>query len=92
MIYTVTEEQHVSLDLKEVHQALQKAFMVSSIAPKIEATPRLRRTGVSEDMGLREALSRYIENHPELEQLKEELQDYALKVEMELERELGKRE
>lgn len=92
VIYTVGEEQHVSLDLKEIQYALQKAFMVSSITPKVEVAPRLRRAGISEDMGLRESLSRYIENRPELEQLREVLQEYALRIEMELERELGKRE
>ncbi|MBI4531140.1 MAG: hypothetical protein HY709_06410, partial [Candidatus Latescibacteria bacterium] len=92
VIYTVGEGQQVSLDLKEVHHALQEAFLVSSITPKVEVAPRLRRAGIAEDMGLRESLSRYIENHPELGHLGEELQEYALRIEMELERELGKRE
>jgi exonuclease SbcD len=92
VIYTVGEGQPVSLDLKDVHHALQDAFLVSSITPKVDVTPRLRRAGIAEDMGLRESLSRYIENHPELGHLSDELQEYALRIEMELERELGKRE
>ena len=49
--------------IRPPHQALSPAFHIGAILPKTAPTERLRRTTITEDLGLREALDKYIENN-----------------------------
>ena len=85
VIYRVSESQQQLLDLKRVHAALQGAFLVASILPRVAPVEHVRRVEVSEDLGVGEALKRYIENHPELEHLREDMTRCAAALQVELE-------
>ena len=85
MIYDIQEETQEDIDLKAVRSELESAFLVSSISRKPRETERFRRSSVSEDTGLEDAIIRYIENNPELTSLKPDLVSYANRLENELE-------
>jgi exonuclease SbcD len=85
VIYTLPATHISSIDLERVHQALAPAFHIAGILPRVAATERLRRTAITEDLGLREALDKYIENNPDLEEHCDVLRRYALDLEKELE-------
>lgn len=73
-----------TVDLKAIRKALDSAFMVAGIAPKPRAqTTQRRAAGISEDMGLKEALHAYVQNHPELSGIESDLQTYAARLEAE---------
>jgi len=72
------------VDLKAIRKALENAFIVASIAPKPKPLQRQRRASISEDMGLKDALRAYVENHPELKDIENELQAYSADLESEL--------
>jgi len=85
VVYTLLAPENGALDLKRVHEALMDAFLIAGIVPRAQPQERLRRADVSEDLGLSDALDRYIENNPDLESLKEDLKTYAITLERELE-------
>ncbi len=85
VIYRVTEERQILVDLKALHSALNEAFLVASIMPKTEIPERVRRADISKELILEEALCRYVANNPNLEVLKDELQMVAKQLEEELE-------
>ena len=73
-----------TVDLKAIKNALEDAFMVASIAPKPRAQKHQRRASISEDMGVKDALHAYLQNHPELKDLEKDLQNYSAQLEAEL--------
>ncbi len=73
------------LDFKKINSALEGAFLVTAIAKKSKPIERLQRTEISEDLGMLEAMDKYIQNSPELVPLSEELKTYAQELEKELE-------
>ena len=85
VIYHVSGEQQISVDLKSIHNALKAAFLVASIMPKTEIPERVRRAEISKDLLLEEALTRYVANNPDLEVVKDALQRVAKELEEELE-------
>jgi exonuclease SbcD len=85
VIYRVSESQQQLVDLRRVRSALEGAFLVSSILPKLAPVERLRRVDVCEDLGVHEALDRYVDNHPELEYVGDDMKRYAAALEAELE-------
>ena len=85
VIYEVSEAQQHLVDLGRVRAALESAFLVAGILPKPAPVQHLRRVEVSEDLGVAEALDRYIANRPELECLRDDLKRYAAALEAELE-------
>ena len=90
VFYTMTTETEERVDLERIRLALADAFYIASIQPRIRPKDRLRRTGITEDIALGEALQRYIENNEHLSERKDDL----LKKARELERilELGNEE
>ena len=84
VIYDLPGDGPDIVDLKTVRAALAGAFFVSSIARKPREAERLRRAGVSEETGLQDALSRYVENNPDLNRLKDDLLACAARLEQEL--------
>ncbi len=83
-IYDLPGDGPDTVDLKAVRAALAGAFFVSSIARKPREAERLRRAGVSEETGLQDALSRYVENNPDLARLKDDLLLCATRLEQAL--------
>jgi exonuclease SbcD len=84
VIYDTGESGADTVDLKAVRRALGDAFYVASILPVPRVVPHIRRASVSEDMTLREVLSAYVRNHPELEDLEDDLQACAARLDREL--------
>lgn len=84
VIYTVAEEQQHLVNIKEVREALDDAFLVASIVRKTEAPERVRRASVSEELDLQEALDRYFENNPTLKPFVDDMKTYARQLEHEL--------
>lgn len=87
IMYRVGEGLQGGLDLRRIHAALEGAFLVSSIVPRMELPERVRRAEISEDLAVVEALDRYIESNPDLEPLREELERRAKDLEEEWEQE-----
>jgi exonuclease SbcD len=84
VIYDLSADRTDTVDPKAVKKALESAFMVASIARKPKTQVNQRRASISEDMGIAEALHAYVQNHPELEGLEENLQSYGASLEAEL--------
>lgn len=85
IFYTMPVEGVYSLDFNKINPALEEAFLISTIAEKSEPLERTLRAEVSEDLGMMEALDKYIESTPELIPLVDELKTRAQKLEEELE-------
>jgi len=85
LFYTMPAEREDLLDFKRINSALEGAFLVSAIAKKSKPVERLQRTEISEDLGMLEAMDKYIQNSPGLIPLSEELKTYAQELEKELE-------
>jgi exonuclease SbcD len=84
VIYDLPGDEPDAVDLKAVRAALEGAFLVASVARKPREAERLRRAAVSEEDGLQDALTRYIENNPDLARLRPDLLAYASRLEQEL--------
>ena len=84
VIYDLQSDRTDKVDLRAVKSALENAFLVASIAPKPKTHTHQRRANITEDMGLKEALHAYTQNHPELEDQENDLQTYAARLEGEL--------
>ncbi len=88
VLYTVYEDVIGSVDYRAIDKALRDtgAFYVVGIIPKVEIPERIRRSEVSEELGVDEALDKYIDNTPEFEPFRKELKKYAAQLEDQLER------
>ncbi len=84
VLYTLPATIDESVDLEQVRHALAPAFFIAAIQPRITPQERPRRATVTEDLGLREALDRYIENNEHLSERREELLRHAFELEREL--------
>ena len=85
VIYTMPTEGTNSLDFTKINSALEGAFMVATISEKSKPVERTKRIEISEDLGMLEALDKYITSMPELVPLADELKNRAQKLEKELE-------
>ena len=85
VFYTMSAEREDLLDFKRVNSALEKAFLVATIAQKTKPIERIQRVGISENLGMLEAMDKYIQSNPDLVPLSGELKTYAQKLERELE-------
>lgn len=84
IFYTVDEEREGFVDLKRVRAALEPAFLITGITRKTDDVKRSRRVSISENLGMLEALDKYIFNNPELQSHAEDLKRYAARLEQEL--------
>lgn len=84
VIYDISGDRTDTVDLKAVKKALESAFMVASIVPKPKAQTHQRRASISKDMGIKDALHAYVQNHAELEPIEKDLQNYGAQLEEEL--------
>ena len=85
VFYTMPAEREDLLDFRRINSTLEQAFLVTAIAKKSKPVERLQRAEISEDLGMLEAMDKYIQNSPDLVPLSEELKTYALELEKELE-------
>ncbi len=85
VFYTMSAEREDLLDFKRVNSALEEAFLVTTIAKKSKPIERRQRVEISEDLGMLEAMDKYIQNNRDLVPLTEELKTYAQELEKELE-------
>ena len=85
LFYTMPADKEDLLDFKRINSALEGAFLVTTITKKSKPIERLQRTEISEDLGMLEAMDKYIQNSPGLIPLSEELKTYAQELEKELE-------
>jgi len=83
--YTMPEEAVNPIDFSKINTALEGAFMTASISEKTKPTERTQRAEVTEDLGMMEALDKYIESIPELVPLASDMKTKAQKLEKELE-------
>ena len=84
VLYDLPAGYAVPVDLQQVRQALAAAYHIASIQPRFATVERQRRAEITEDLGLGEALDRYIDNSVELQKHRQELKNYALQLEREL--------
>ena len=74
-----------SLDLNAVRRALLPAHNIAGIVPQSAPAAKTRRSAISEDAQLLDALERFIDNDPSLCERREVLKKVALELEHELE-------
>lgn len=81
--YELEGDDHPQVDLRAVSSALSDAFMVAGIVAKPKPQTHLRRADIAPEAGLRDAIHAYVDNRPELAELKEDLAKAALELEAE---------
>jgi exonuclease SbcD len=84
VLYDLPAGYAVPVDLQQVRQALAAAYHIASIQPRFATVEHQRRAEITEDLGLGEALDRYIDNSADLQEHRQELKNYALQLEREL--------
>ena len=85
IFYTLPGEKKNLLDFNRINTALEEAFLITTIAEKTKPLERVQRAEISENLGMLEAMDKYIQNNPDLVPLSGELKTYAQKLERELE-------
>ncbi|HET6567757.1 MAG TPA: exonuclease SbcCD subunit D [Rhodothermales bacterium] len=83
--YHIDENQAVQLDVHRIREALRGCFCIASIERTVDPVERQRRTVVTHDTDLRDAMTQYIAQHDHLGSLKDELIEAALHIEDEYE-------
>ena len=82
--YQVDEEQAAEVDTARLREALAPAAIVTGIERTVTETERKRRTVVTRESGLEEAVRQYVGQHDELAGMEEELVGAALALKAEL--------
>jgi exonuclease SbcD len=80
----VGEEQVAQVDTARLRDALAPAHLVTGIERTVDPAERQRRTVVTRESGLEEAVRQYVGQHDELAGMEEELVDAALELEAKL--------
>ncbi len=83
--YRVREEQVAQVDPERLREALAAADTVAGIERTVDPADRKRRTAVTRESGLEEAVRQYVGQHDELSGLEEDLVEAALALEAGLE-------
>ena len=79
--YQVDEATASEIDGQQIREALREANMIASIERIVTPEERQRRTVVTRESSLEEALDRYIAQHENLIPLKQQLMDKAMELE-----------
>jgi len=82
--YRVAEEQVAQVDQVRIREALAPAETVAAIERAVDPAERKRRTVVTRESGLDEAVRQYVGQHDELSGMEDELVEAALELEAEL--------
>lgn len=83
--YRIEEEQAAQIDSTQLREALAPADTVAAIERSVDPAERKRRTVVTRDSGLEEAVRRYVGQHDELSGMEDDLVETAMELESELE-------
>ena len=76
--YRVREEQSAQVDAARLRDALSAADTIAAIERTVDPAERKRRTVVTRESGLEEAVRRYVGQHDELSGMEEDLVEAAL--------------
>jgi exonuclease SbcD len=79
--YHIEESQTPLIDVHRIRDALKAAYTTASIERVIDPTERQRRTVVTREASLKDAMEQYIAQHDNLTSIKDQLVDAALKLE-----------
>ena len=82
--YSVSAKVANPVDSGALHKAMAGAHFIAGIQPQVAAEGRERRVGITSDLGMVEALDRYIANNPRLGDHRDELHRCALELEREV--------
>ena len=82
--YTISEAQKNLIDVKLLYAALEDAFLIAGVAQRLEEI-RTQRPRISEDASITDAFSQYLDQTPELQDLKDDLEEYGQRLIRELE-------
>lgn len=85
ILYTAGDAEAGQLDLKSIQAALAPAFLVATLGRRVEPTRSAARAEITENLGLQEALDRYLATQPDLKPLASDLKTYAARLEQEWE-------
>jgi exonuclease SbcD len=85
--YRVTEAQVAQVDPARLRDALDGAETVAGIERTVDPAERKRRTAVTRESGLEEAVRQYVGQHDELSEMEDDLVAAALALEAELDAE-----
>ncbi len=81
--YHVEEAQLAQVDQSRVRAALEAADTIAGIERTVDPAERRRRTVVTRESGLEEAVRQYVAQHDELQSIEEDLVDAALDLQSE---------
>ena len=79
--YRIDEEQVPLVDTHRLRDALQDANVIASIERTVDPAERQRRTVVTRESDLEDAIRQYVGQHDELEGLEDDMVDAALELE-----------
>jgi len=79
--YVVGEEGAARVEVKRLREALAPAYAVAAVERTVEVAERQRRTVVTRELSLRDALDRYVAQRDELAPIKDRLMEAGLALE-----------
>jgi exonuclease SbcD len=82
--YRVGEDQLSLVEPKRIRTALSTAHTIAAIERTVDPAERKRRTVVTRDSDLEDAVRQYVGQHEELESIEDELVEAALEIEADL--------
>jgi exonuclease SbcD len=82
--YTIPEDRKQLIDFARINEALKDSFMVKTISEKTKPVIRATRMVITEDLGMLEALDRYIDNNEDLKPYADEMISKAKELDQEL--------
>jgi len=82
--YRIEEEQLAMIEHGRIRDALADADTIAAIERTVDPAERKRRTVVTRESGLEEAVRQYVSQHEELDGMEDELVNAALDLESEL--------
>lgn len=82
--YQVDEAQAPLVDGRRIREALAPAYTIAAVDRTVEPVERQRRTVVTRESSLKDALTHYVAQHEHLQPLEKRLLDAALALEAEL--------
>ena len=83
--YHIEEAQVAQIDMHRIREALKPAFVIASIERTVDPVERQRRTVLTREASLHEAMERYIDQHDHLASIRDDLIQAALELEAEYE-------
>ena len=83
--YHLDEAQVAQIDMQRIREALKPAFAIASIERTVDPVERQRRTVLTRESSLHEAMGSYIDQHDHLASIKDDLIKAALALEEEFE-------